>query len=237
MYSASLMPWNQRRSLVHRRYCCPSEKSSSGGLTIQNRMSILISMVRTRTFDPSSALNSIVDLFAAKGYSETSMEDIVAATGVSRYGLYSAFGNKRELFEQALERFAEGMGKRSYLRLLEPDASLSHIRAIFADRVQDICHNPDNKGCLFVHTATELAPQDDEIRGVLQKFMQRMSKTFAIGLESAKERGEIRDNVDTSAAGDLLTSTMFGLAVMGRSGFDETALNGLVDSVLGSLSG
>lgn len=199
-------------------------------------MIILFCMVRTRTFDPATALSSVVDLFAAKGYSETSMEDIVQATGVSRYGLYSAFGNKRELFELALERFAENMGKRSYLRLLEPDASLSHIRAIFADRVRDVVSNPENKGCLFVHTATELAPQDDEIREVLHKFMQRMSKTFAIGLESAKARGEIREDVDTRAAGDLLTNTMFGLAVMGRSGFDEASLNRIVDSALKSMT-
>jgi AcrR family transcriptional regulator len=41
------------------------------------------------------------------------MEDIVKTTGVSRYGLYGTFGNKRELFEQALEQYAEGMGKRA----------------------------------------------------------------------------------------------------------------------------
>jgi TetR/AcrR family transcriptional repressor of nem operon len=164
------------------------------------------------------------------------MEDIVQATGVSRYGLYSAFGNKRELFEKALDRFAEGMGKKSFLRLLEPEASLQHIRTIFAERVQDMCCVEENKGCLFVHTAMELAPQDDEIRGVLKKFMQRMSKAFSVGLESAKERGEIRADVDTRAAGELLTSTMFGLAVMGRSGFDEASLNRVVENTLSSLA-
>lgn len=164
------------------------------------------------------------------------MEDIVQATGVSRYGLYSAFGNKRELFEQALERFAENMGKQAFLRLLEPDASVEHIRAIFADRVKDMCCIEENKGCLFVHTAMELVPQDDEIRLVLRKFMGRMSKTFAIGLETAKERGEIRQDVDARAAGDLLTSTMFGLAVLGRSGFDEASLKAIVDNTLQSLT-
>ena len=73
-----------------------------------------------------------MDLFASKGYSETSMEDIVQTTGVSRYGLYNEFGNKRELFEQALELFADRMGRQSFLRLLEPDASLDHIRELFA---------------------------------------------------------------------------------------------------------
>jgi TetR/AcrR family transcriptional repressor of nem operon len=200
-------------------------------------MSILFRMVRTRTFDPSSALTSAVELFASKGYSQTSMEDIVQVTGVSRYGLYNTFGNKQELFEQALERFADGMGKQSFLRLLEPDASLDHIRKIFDERVTDMCCLEEHKGCLFIHTAMELAPQDDEIREVLQKFMKRMSKAFSIGLESAKDRGEIRKDVDVRAAGELLTSTMFGLAVLGRTGFEAATLNGIVDNTLASLSG
>jgi TetR/AcrR family transcriptional repressor of nem operon len=192
-------------------------------------------MNRPRAFDPSATLNQVVDLFSSKGYSETSMEDIVQATGVSRYGLYGTFGNKRELFEQALEQYAEGMGKRSFLRLLEPGASLDHIRAIFDERVADMTASELNKGCLFIHTAMELAPQDDELRGVLQRFMKRMSKAFAIGLDSAKGRGEVAADVDVEAAGAMLTSTMFGLAVLGRTGFPKATLDGIVDNTLESL--
>ena len=189
-------------------------------------------MNRARTFDPGTALSKVVDLFASKGYSETSMEDIVQTTGVSRYGLYGTFGNKRELFEQALEQYAEGMGKQSFLRLLEPGASLDHIRAIFDERVADMCCPEENKGCLFIHTAMELAPQDEELRGVLQRFMKRMSKAFAIGLDSAKGRGEVAQDVDVDAAGDLLTSAMFGLVVLGRTGFPRATLSSIVDSTL-----
>lgn len=192
-------------------------------------------MNRARAFDPATALGQVVDLFASKGYSETSMEDIVQATGVSRYGLYGTFGNKRELFEQALEQYAEGMGKRSFLRLLEPGASLDHIHAIFEERIADMAHEEENKGCLFIHTAMELAPQDEELRGVLQRFMKRMSKAFAIGLDSAKGRGEIASDVDVDAAGEMLTSTMFGLAVLGRTGFSKKSLNAIVENTLSSL--
>jgi TetR/AcrR family transcriptional repressor of nem operon len=192
-------------------------------------------MNRARTFDPSTTLAQVVDLFSSKGYAETSMEDIVRTTGVSRYGLYGTFGNKRELFEQALEQYAEGMGKRSFLRLLEPGASLAHIRAIFEERVAEMCSPEHNKGCLFIHTAMELAPQDEELRGVLQRFMKRMSKAFAIGLDSAKGRGEVASDVDVDAAGELLTSTMFGLVVMGRTGFPRTTLESIVETTLQGL--
>ena len=198
-------------------------------------MSILLRMVRTRTFDPATALSKTVELFAAKGYSETSMDDIVRATGVSRYGLYGTFGTKRELFEAALDRYADSMGKQSFLRLLEPDASLVHIRKIFHGRVSEMTNAAENKGCLFIHTAMELAPQDDDLRDVLQKFMARMAKLFAVGLESAKEKGEVRRDLDVQSAGQLLTSTMFGLAVMGRTGFSRDILDGIVENMLASL--
>ena len=201
-------------------------------LTTPIRMTILIRMVRTRSFDPTTALTKAVELFSSKGYSETSMEDIVKATGVSRYGIYGTFGNKRDLFEQALDRYADSMGKQAFLRLLEPDASLDHIRRIFRERVDDMCCEDENKGCLFIHTAMELAPQDDDLRDVLQKFMSRMSKLFTIGLEAAKERGEVRKDLDVTAAGAVLTSTMFGLAVLGRTGFQRETLEGIVENTL-----
>jgi len=163
------------------------------------------------------------------------MEDIVRATGVSRYGLYGTFGNKRELFEQALERFADGMGKQAFLRLLEPDASLAHIRRIFEERIEMMGCGDNPKGCLFIHTAMELAPKDEELRDVLKKFMKRISKAFSIGLESAKAQGEVRPDLDIHEAADLLTSTLFGLAVLGRSGFPNETLYSIVDNTLGLL--
>jgi TetR/AcrR family transcriptional repressor of nem operon len=192
-------------------------------------------MVRTREFDPYTALGTIVELFAAKGYTDTSMEDIVRATGVSRYGLYGTFGSKRELFEKALDRYAERMGKQSFLRLLEPDASLDSIRQIFDERIEDMCSAGGQKSCLFIHTTMELAPENEELRAVMQKFMGRMAKMFAIGLGAARERGELRADLEVRAVGDQLTSLMFGLAILARAGYRREALENLVNTTLAAL--
>jgi hypothetical protein len=81
----------------------------------------------------------------------------------------------------------------------------------------------------------ELAPHDHEIEGVLQKFMKRMSKAFAIGLENAKTKGEVRKNLDTEKAGEYLTGALFGMTVMARAGFPRATLDRYVDSTLASL--
>jgi TetR/AcrR family transcriptional repressor of nem operon len=193
-------------------------------------------MVRTRAFDPADALSRAMELFSSKGYSETSMDDLVKATGVSRYGLYGTFGNKRELFEQALETYADRMGRKSFLRLLEPDASLRHIRRIFEERIELMSSAGKNRGCLLSHTALELAPHDSEIKDVLQRFIKRMSKAFTIGLGTAQARGEVRASLDVRAAGDFLTGAVFGLAVLASSGLSREALDNFVENTISSLT-
>ena len=89
---------------------------------------------------------------------------------------------------------------------------------------------------MLCHTAMELAPHDEEIKGVLQKFLKRMSKAFSIGLESAKERGEVKKDLDVKAAGEFLTGAVFGLAVLARSGFPRPTLEGFVDNTFASLT-
>ena len=126
------------------------------------------------------------------------MDDIVRATGVSRYGLYGTFGNKREPFEKALDRYADGMGKQSFLRLLEPQASLQHIRAIFDERVAYMCDMEERKGCLFIHTAMQLAPR------VLAAEIQKHLPDFTIDYDIDPVRQSIAESwpdlVDDSAA-------------------------------------
>jgi hypothetical protein len=67
--------------------------------------------------------------------------------------------------------------------------------------------------------------------------MKRMSKAFSVGLESAKERGEVKQDLDVRAAGMFLTNTVFGLAVLSRTGFPRDMLDGIVDSAMESLTG
>ena len=193
-------------------------------------------MVRNRSFEPDSALARAMQLFSRRGYSDTSMDDIVKATGVSRYGLYSTFGNKRELFEQALERFAAELAQRGYLRLLDPGVTIDDVRAVFTDRIDDLCQEPVSSGCLLCHTAMELAPHDHEIKEVLQRFIRRSAKTFSIGLQTMQKNGQVPASLDTVAAGEFLTGSIFGLTVMARCGFDRKTLESFVETTLSAIT-
>lgn len=57
-------------------------------------------------------LGAARDLFAARGYQQTSIEDVLRSTGVSRGALYHHFTNKQELFEGVLELIETEMVQR-----------------------------------------------------------------------------------------------------------------------------
>jgi AcrR family transcriptional regulator len=59
-------------------------------------------VARPRTFDEDVVVAQAAQVFARVGYHGTSVDDLVAATGLQRGSLYKAFGSKHQLFERAL---------------------------------------------------------------------------------------------------------------------------------------
>ena len=50
---------------------------------------------RPREFDEEIALTEIMNVFWAKGFEGTTLNDLVSATGMKKGSLYAAFGDKR----------------------------------------------------------------------------------------------------------------------------------------------
>lgn len=63
-------------------------------------------MGRPRSFDAAAVRAQAATLFARQGYHATSVDDLVAATGLLRGSLYQAFGSKLNLFIAVLEELA-----------------------------------------------------------------------------------------------------------------------------------
>ena len=60
-------------------------------------------MGRPRQFDETVAIAAAAAVFRQRGYAATSVDHLVAATGVHRASLYGAFGSKYGLFVRVLD--------------------------------------------------------------------------------------------------------------------------------------
>jgi TetR/AcrR family transcriptional repressor of nem operon len=64
-------------------------------------------MARPREFDEGTVLDAAVLCFWRQGYEATSVRDLVAQTGITAASLYNAFGDKRALYQTALDHLVE----------------------------------------------------------------------------------------------------------------------------------
>lgn len=75
-------------------------------LTDRSLKFILSCVGRTRSFNEVDVLAKCAGAFLQTGYEATSIDDLVAATGLHRGSIYQAFGSKRGLFLAVLSQLA-----------------------------------------------------------------------------------------------------------------------------------
>ncbi len=181
-------------------------------------------MAREREFDPTQALDQAVALFWERGYSETSIEDLVDTTGVSRYGIYGTFGNKRELFIAALRRYAHLMAVDTTPGLFLPDAGLRELKGFFSAMLKRASGPESQRGCMICNTAIEIAPHDENIAASVRVLFDELTSVFTTALTNAQAAREINESLDPKATAELLVGLLQGAAVFARTGTSKARL-------------
>ena len=113
-------------------------------------------MARPREFDEHAVLNAAMNRFWEHGYQATSMRDLALETGLTSPSLYNAFGDKRALFRQILERYAQHSARARIARLESSMPPKQAIKAFFTEIVEHSWGSKDRRGCLLVNSASKL---------------------------------------------------------------------------------
>lgn len=192
-------------------------------------------MARIREFNPDEALDKAMNVFWQKGYSNTSIEDLVNATGVNRFGLYGEFGSKHGLLLAALDHYQNVVAGELFWIVERPGASLSGIRDYFAKLVELSSSKNGKLGCLMANCASEVAPNDKCAANKVETFRARLQLGFSNALSNAKTTGELSALVDVEPMADFLTGIMQGLSVLARSHANPKMMANMVEVALSHL--
>lgn len=188
-------------------------------------------MARPRQFDLDEVLDRSMREFWERGYRETSVDDLVEATGVRPGSLYNAFpGGKRGLFLEALDRYSKLVVPEKLGALERPGAGLAELRAYFDGLVSDLTTAQGRMGCLMVNSTVELAAEDSEVGEIVRGHMARLERNAERALRNAKRRGEIAADVDPRAKATQLMATGMGLMVVGKTNPGRKVLKTIVDA-------
>lgn len=193
-------------------------------------------MARKIEYDSTKVQQSLTDLFWHKGFAETSLADIEAASGLNRRQLYNGIGDKHAMFLTALDTFAEQAGRQFLSALEGADAGTDEIEALlrlfaFAASSEDM-----RKGCMVCTVSQEEVSSEDAVASRIDAYFSRIRAAYRNALQRASDRREIRLSAE---AIDLRTDALFGvhvgICVLLRAGRPREELDRMVDQALNDL--
>lgn len=134
-------------------------------------------MARPVEFDRSVARDKALVLFWRKGYQATSLTNLIDAMEISRSSFYSSFVDKRTLFLECLDLFAERTQNvvRQARKRLSPVDSLQDF---FERNFTGAGVAKGRLGCMLVSTVLEMAGVDDDLADRASLHVHEMQRTF-----------------------------------------------------------
>jgi AcrR family transcriptional regulator len=194
---------------------------------------------RPRAYQPEIALGKALDLFRKGGFAATSLDDLSAATGMNRPSLYGAFGDKRELYIKAYQRYRADAAAAMIDIFREEQPIRRRLQRIFAVAL-DIYLSGDAgpRGCFTVMTAASEAVSDPDIRAMVLQGFSELDKAFAACFRLAKEKGELAPSADPAVLAQLASATIHSIAIRARARVPrkelEAIVNGAIDVMCGA---
>lgn len=191
-------------------------------------------MARPREFDEDAVLDAAVQCFWRRGYEATSVKDLIGVTGITAASLYNAYGDKRQLFRTALDRYVEG----SVAARIERCESLpprEAIRAFFDEILSRSLDDREHKGCMLVNSALEMAPNDPEFQKIILGVFRRLEGFFLNCIERGQETGEFSRLMPAQALARHLLGVLIGVRVLARVRPDRTLLRDVIAPALAML--
>jgi TetR/AcrR family transcriptional repressor of nem operon len=193
-------------------------------------------MPREKQYEETDVLERAMAAFWSRGYEATSINDLVAATGLNRGSLYAGFTDKRSLFLRALDHY-DREHRQAFLSALERDyAPREAILAAFRQVVKTCEEGRNRKGCLLVNTALELSPHDPGIERIVRAKLEAVEAFFRARIEAAQKHGTIRPEIPAAETARVLFGLFMGLRVITRSHPDRALMTSIVNEAEALLS-
>ena len=184
------------------------------------------SMARPRAFDEQDVIDKAVDVFWRKGYANTSIGDLERVLGMGRQSIYNTFGDKRALFVRALQNYQQN-GSNNLTSLFNGEMrGVEVIHGYFEILVETITLSDDKRGCFLTKCLMEQGVDDPDVASQCQSNEHTLTSAFKKALQEAVEDQSVPPSLDVDAAASMLSTQVYGLSVMARSGAPkETLLN------------
>lgn len=193
-------------------------------------------MPRESTFTTDQLTERALQQFWVHGFNATSMDALVRSTGVSRHGIYAAFGGKKSLFHACFERYQDIVVTPAFGRVEQPTASLNDVADYFETQISlGASVGLPGPGCFVANSETEVAPHDEITQTKVVEHNQRLAAGFRNALGNEHKNRPSTRQVDLDGLANVSVVFTNGLWSMSRTTGDVNVLRAVVKTFLTTL--
>jgi TetR/AcrR family transcriptional repressor of nem operon len=186
--------------------------------------------LRPKEFDPNEIVDAAMQVFWQRGYTATSIQDLVEGTELGRSSIYNAFGSKHELYKHSLRRYQELKAAKIAV-LSGPGPVKERVRRLLMDVVDEELGEEKGLGCMTANAALELASHDTEVAAIVSQNLNYLESALYEALSRAQEIGEIASDKNARALSRFIMNTIQGMRVLSKGYIGHNRRQLLLDVV------
>jgi AcrR family transcriptional regulator len=162
-----------------------------------------------------NVIEKSLQIFSVKGYFHTSVNDILAATRLTKGGFYGHFASKEELWIAAYEKAVEiwqGIVFKGVREIADPIERT--VKTIENDLRDYIGSEVFAGGCFFFNNLVELSDQSLSLSSRVLGGFEDFSRLLASWLAEADRKGMLRPGLDVREIADFIVVSINGAAAL-----------------------
>jgi TetR/AcrR family transcriptional regulator, transcriptional repressor for nem operon len=187
-------------------------------------------MARPKEFDQAAALDAAINVFREHGFEGSSAGMLVGAMGIGRQSLYDTFGDKWQLYLEAVRRYAERESAAHLQALKDAPSAPAALEAV----VMRVVHAA-GEACLGVSSVCEFGRSQPELALIHDAAARLIRTGIAARVEQAQAEGSVRREQDAGAAADFLMASFATIRLAARGGAGPEQLHQLGQYALRAL--
>jgi TetR/AcrR family transcriptional repressor of nem operon len=132
-------------------------------------------------------LKSARHLFNRKGFAEVSIDEIMAAAGLTRGGFYNHFNTKDELYGEAIRQFICD-GPEAWQRAhIAPSSEGPHLARMIVNAYLSKEHFDDREGsCPMIGLPSDAARAGEAVKAAYRQVLEMMAGAFEANLPAGQ---------------------------------------------------
>ncbi|MGB0866583.1 MAG: TetR/AcrR family transcriptional regulator [Granulosicoccaceae bacterium] len=190
-------------------------------------------MPRPATFSRTEVIERAKSVFCKKGYSKTSMQDLVKTTGLHPGSLYGAFNNKETLFNECIKSDLKVLFEVLEDTFEKHESAHAGLEAYFLKHWNDSLHSTQDADLRFIFRASlDVDEELTESWRLLSEAVEQRNAIIVKKIEQAQADGDIRDDYLATEINSFLAMGSLGLRCMQQHYQDTPPKHRCIDIML-----